>query len=91
MIATGAASRHVTLAHMAETVIAGAATSGRRCRIGISRLGSGSHLMAQVLAQAHGWPADALEFVVLNDFRSLRRSVQDGVADFFMWEWFMTL
>jgi hypothetical protein len=40
---------------------------------GISRIGSGSHLMAMVLAEEHEWSVDKndLKFVVKNDFVGL--------------------
>ena len=57
----------------------------------ISRLGSGSHLMACVLAVQRGWnPAKDLKFVVAGDFKSLRDAVNSGLADAFMWETFTT-
>lgn len=59
-------------------------------KISVSRLGSGSHLMAYLLALREGWPADKLTFVVHRDLRTMRRGVVEGDADLFMWEWFMT-
>ncbi|KAJ3268246.1 hypothetical protein HDV01_003243 [Terramyces sp. JEL0728] len=53
-------------------------------KIGISRIGSGSHIMAVVLAMQNGWPE--FEFVVLNDINGLINGVTDGTADAFMWE-----
>lgn len=59
--------------------------------IAISRYGSGSHLMACVLALQRGWnPTTDLTFYVAGDFASLRRAVNSGDADAFMWEHFMT-
>jgi ABC-type nitrate/sulfonate/bicarbonate transport system substrate-binding protein len=58
-------------------------------RIGISRYGSGSHIMAIVLALQQGWvDAEQLpfEFVLLNDFKSLREGVTSGQIDTFLWE-----
>lgn len=65
-------------------------TGGRKLRISVSRLGSGSHIMAFVLAQRHGWPPESLSFVVHKDFRTMRSAVMAGDADLFMWEWNMT-
>lgn len=69
-------------------------------RVSVSRLGSGSHLMAYLLAQKEGWPLDRLTFVVNKELRSMRGAVQNAdagasgtrqaEADIFMWEWFMT-
>ncbi|KAI1284676.1 hypothetical protein F5Y07DRAFT_11754 [Xylaria sp. FL0933] len=60
--------------------------------IGISRLGSGSQVMGYVLADQQGWLTDAsspyAKFVVLQNFANLRKAVNDGTADFFMWEHF---
>ncbi|PGG95103.1 hypothetical protein AJ79_10260 [Helicocarpus griseus UAMH5409] len=72
-------------------------------RVGVSRLGSGSHVMSFVLAQQQNWSSTSspLSPVILGPFPSLR----DGVtghspaapdatpapsADFFMWEQFTT-
>lgn len=58
-------------------------------RAGISRYGSGSHLMPLILAKQQSWRS-LPEFVVCNNFSGLRQSVISGTSDFFMWEWFMT-
>jgi hypothetical protein len=58
---------------------------------GVSRLGSGSHLMAYVLAQQRGWdPQRDVHFEVTGDFASLRASVNEGKTAAFMWETFTT-
>ena len=48
--------------------------------------------MAYVLAEKNGWLKSAgdapFEFVPLEDFQNLRSGVNDGRADFFMWEHF---
>jgi len=62
----------------------------RPLRVSVSRMGSGSHLMAFVLALREHWPLTRLTFLVHRDFRSMRRAVATGAADIFMWEWFMT-
>lgn len=56
-------------------------------KIGVSRIGSGSYVMGSVLADQHGWPAYK-DNVVLNTFENLRKAVNSGEADFFMWEHF---
>ncbi|KKY15887.1 putative alphaglucosidase [Phaeomoniella chlamydospora] len=72
----------------------------RKLRVGVSRIGSGSHVMANVLAQQHGWDPKGLEFIKCGPFADLRTAVnvqpdlnhtstKDG-ADFFMWEHFTT-
>jgi len=71
-------------------------------RVGVSRLGSGSHVMAFVLAQQEGWlkqsaasKSEGLITVPLGPFSDLRDGVtgKDGAppqSDFFMWEYFTT-
>ncbi|KAF9932639.1 hypothetical protein FBU30_007636 [Linnemannia zychae] len=72
----------------------------RNGTIGISRIGSGSHIIPYVLADQEGWlkgtsPADLeykapFEFKVLNTFQNMRDSVNDGSSDAFLWEKFTT-
>lgn len=61
-------------------------------KIGISRIGSGSQVMGYVLADQQGWLTPGAspysDFVVLQNFANLRKAVNDGTADFFMWEHF---
>jgi len=62
-------------------------------KVGISRIGSGSYIMPFVLADNNGWlqpGKQPFENVILNDFKNLRAAVNDGRADFFMWEHFTT-
>jgi ABC-type nitrate/sulfonate/bicarbonate transport system substrate-binding protein len=62
-------------------------------KVGVSRIGSGSHVMSYVLADQQGWldtSSDDAPFSVeaLNTFAKLREGVSKGTADFFMWEHF---
>lgn len=61
-------------------------------KVGISRYGSGSHIMSFVLADQQGWLDESgkapFEFVVCGPFAPLREAVNSGKADFFMWEHF---
>ncbi|KAL2190619.1 periplasmic binding protein-like II [Thermothelomyces heterothallicus CBS 203.75] len=70
-------------------------------KIGVSRIGSGSYVMGYVLAEERGWlvptagvgsdkeqAAPYSDIVVLNTFENLRKAVNSGEADFFMWEHF---
>ena len=58
---------------------------------GISRYGSGSHLMAYVLATQRGWnPQTDISFKVEGKFEQLRDSVNSGDTAAFMWETFTT-
>jgi sulfonate transport system substrate-binding protein len=60
-------------------------------KFGISRYGSGSHLMICVLANQRGWnQAEDVHFEVKGNFQSLRDSVNDRTTDAFIWETFMT-
>ena len=59
-------------------------------RIAISRYGSGSHLMAIVNAHNQGWNIDSLEFVVVKNLQGGINALQNGTADYFMWEHFTT-
>ena len=52
-------------------------------KIGISRYGSGSHIMAILLAAQLGI---SFEFVVCGSISGLIQAVQDGKADAFLWE-----
>ena len=56
----------------------------------ISRLGSGSQLMAYVNAHEQGWETDDLEFEIINTIDGAVEALTNGTADYFMWERFMT-
>ena len=56
----------------------------------ISRLGSGSHLMAFVNAQNEGWATDSLLFEIINNLDGAVTALTEGTADYFMWEHFTT-
>ncbi|CCU76958.1 unnamed protein product [Blumeria hordei] len=62
-------------------------------KCGVSRVGSGSFVMAYVLALEQGWFHEAstgepFQFTPLQTFEKLRNSVNDSTVDFFMWEYF---
>lgn len=57
---------------------------------GVSRMTSGSHLMALVLGHQRGWNLEAMQFEPLGSFESLRNGVNRGTAAAFMWETFTT-
>lgn len=75
MVATGAARGDLP-------ALAAVAARGGAIRVSVSRLGSGSHLMACLLALREGWPVAALEFVEHRDFRTMRKGARGrrGVA-----------
>ncbi len=56
----------------------------------ISRLGSGSQLMAYVNADNQGWKTDSLQFEIVNTINGAVEALTAGKADYFMWERFMT-
>jgi ABC-type nitrate/sulfonate/bicarbonate transport system substrate-binding protein len=61
--------------------------------VGVSRIGSGSYVMSYVLADQQGWldpssKSSPFPVKALNTFANLRDGVNDGTADFFMWEHF---
>jgi hypothetical protein len=59
-------------------------------RIGVSRLGSGSHTMACYMAMQHGLATSDLSFHVANTFQGLRDGVKNDSFDVFLWETFTT-
>ncbi|MDR7211527.1 substrate-binding domain-containing protein [Flavobacterium piscis] len=59
-------------------------------KVAISRLGSGSQLMAYVNANNQGWKTDNLEFKTINTIDGAVEALTNGTADYFMWEHFMT-
>lgn len=61
----------------------------RGARYAISRIGSGSHLMAALDAAQRGW--ETPEFVVVGTLEAAREALANNKADAFMWEKTMTL
>ncbi|MDQ4141574.1 MAG: substrate-binding domain-containing protein [Bacteroidota bacterium] len=59
-------------------------------RYAVSRMGSGSHLMAFVDATQRGWDPQDQELVLVGDLNGAREAFENGEADAFMWEKFMT-
>lgn len=56
---------------------------------GISRFGSGSHIMAYLLAKEHKWDLDQLKFSVKGGLEDLLKGIEDFSTDSFLWEKFM--
>jgi ABC-type nitrate/sulfonate/bicarbonate transport system substrate-binding protein len=77
-IHVAAKSNYKTLADLENTKVA------------ISRLGSGSQLMAYVNADNQGWKTDNLQFEIVNTIDGAVEALTNGTADYFMWERFMT-
>lgn len=59
-------------------------------KVAISRLGSGSQLMAYVNANNQGWNTENLQFEIVNTIDGAVESLAKGESDYFMWEKFMT-
>lgn len=59
-------------------------------KVAISRIGSGSQLMAYVNADNQGWKTDNLQFEIINTIDGAVEALTNGTADYFMWERFMT-
>ena len=59
-------------------------------KVAISRLGSGSQLMAYVNANNQGWNTNNLKFEIVNTIDGAVESLSKGASDYFMWEKFMT-
>lgn len=59
-------------------------------KVAISRLGSGSQLMAYVNADNQKWNTENLEFEIINTIDGADEALTNGTADYFMWERFMT-
>ena len=59
-------------------------------KVAISRLGSGSQLMAYVNANNQSWNTENLEFEIVNTIDGAVESLSKGESDYFMWERFMT-
>ena len=56
----------------------------------ISRIGSGSQLLAIANAEKNGWDVDALDFEIVGDLDGGIEALTNGSADYFLWEHFTT-
>lgn len=56
----------------------------------ISRMGSGSHLMAYVNAQRNDWDLEKLRFEIVNNLEGAIEALKNDEAQYFMWEHFTT-
>ncbi|MGX1930077.1 substrate-binding domain-containing protein [Flagellimonas sp. 2504JD4-2] len=59
-------------------------------KVAISRMGSGSHLMAYVHAQNQGWNTASMEFEIINNLNGAVENLTSGSGAYFMWEHFTT-
>lgn len=56
----------------------------------ISRYGSGSHLMAFLLAQKMGWGTGQLQFELVGDLEGAKTALEAAEPKIFLWEKYMT-
>jgi len=56
----------------------------------ISRKGSGSHLMAFLLAKQQGWSTDLLEFEIIGNLEGAQKAFKKRSPKIFLWEKFTT-
>ncbi|WP_114750908.1 type 2 periplasmic-binding domain-containing protein [Pleomorphovibrio marinus] len=56
----------------------------------VSRMGSGSHLMAFLLAKREAWPGDSLEFEVIGDLKGAIQAFKKATPKAFLWEKYTT-
>ncbi len=54
-------------------------------RVAVSRMGSGSHLMAGIYARQHGWQMP-VEYVTVDTLQGARAALAGDRADVFLWE-----
>ncbi len=59
-------------------------------KVGVSRLGSGSHLMAYINAKNQNWNHHDLKFIEASSLEGLQDSLAHQTSDYFMWEHFTT-
>lgn len=56
----------------------------------VSRMGSGSHLMALVLAKREGWKTEELTFEIVNNMDGAKAALDGGNEGLFLWEKYTT-
>jgi ABC-type nitrate/sulfonate/bicarbonate transport system substrate-binding protein len=57
----------------------------------VSRMGSGSHLMALVLAKREGWSMEDLTFALVGNMDGAKEAMDQGDAGIFLWEKYTTV
>ena len=63
----------------------------KKTKAAISRIGSGSHLMAYINAQQQGWDVSKdLSFEIVKDLSGGIKALTNDTADYFLWEKFTT-
>lgn len=76
--------------HVAAKSDYGTLSDLENTKAAISRIGSGSQLMAYVNAHNEGWKTADLKFEIVNTINGAVDALSNGTADYFMWERFMT-
>lgn len=56
----------------------------------ISRIGSGSYVMAYAQAEKHGWDTSKLQYEIIGTLEGAIEALTNDKADYFMWEHFTT-
>ncbi len=62
----------------------------KNTKAAISRMGSGSHLMAYINAEKHQWDTKSLDFEIVGDIDGAVKALSEDTAQYFMWERFTT-
>src|SRR5574343_211774 len=62
----------------------------KNAKVAVSRMGSGSHLMAVVNAERQNWDTKQLEFEIVNNVDGAIEALSNGKADYYVWEKFTT-
>ncbi len=76
--------------HVAADNPRSSATQLENDKVAVSRMGSGSHLMAYVHAQNQGWDTHSLQFEIINNLDGAIENLSSGSGAYFMWEHFTT-
>jgi hypothetical protein len=72
--------------HLPPTINFDTISSKTEINFAISRFGSGSHIMAFVMAERYRWPKYRLNFKVVNNLEGAIKSHAAGDTDIFLWE-----
>lgn len=56
----------------------------------VSRMGSGSHLMALVLSKREGWKPEELSFEIVGNMDGAKEAMDNGTEGIFLWEKYTT-
>jgi ABC-type nitrate/sulfonate/bicarbonate transport system substrate-binding protein len=62
----------------------------KNTKAAISRMGSGSHLMAYINAEKLHWDTKSLDFEIVGDINGAVKALSEDTAQYFMWERFTT-